>query len=95
MEKPYTTRLVVFTCSNGWTIETVPEEDVEIERGLMGLNRGYTSVEAQIHSLREPDGTPHATIIGEGKRIVAFGRCSAPPSRKYQVLIDEWTEATC
>ena len=87
--KPYSCRDVVFTCSNGWTIERVPDEDHPIEGFFMGhclgssldYYQGYT-----FYSLREPDGTPHVTIYYSQ----CFGRSNMAPRLLYMALIREW-----
>lgn len=93
MDKPYTCREAVFTCSNGWRIEKLPADDWPLEGWLMGhclggQDAGGSHAE---FSLREPDGTPHVTIVG---RQGLHGRCNAYPKSKYVELINEWHEVT-
>ena len=104
MEKPYSCREILFTCSNGWTIELLPPADHAIEGFFMGhcmggpksTDRGKTCA-----SLREPDGTPHVTMdLGydrENMKIAPMqplsGRCNAYPKPKYVRLINEYMEA--
>lgn len=89
MDKPYTCREVVHTCSNGWTIERVSQEDQNMEGFFMGHCLGVggpTYAYAEVLSLREPDGTPHATIT-DG---VMVGRCNQAPKDKYVALCHEY-----
>lgn len=92
MEKPYTCREVLFTCSNGWTIERVSPEDFNMEGFFMGHCLGkdeFTTRSLQhvrVLSLREPDGTPHATITG----YEMVGRCNQAPKDSYCALIWEY-----
>lgn len=95
MDKPYTCREVLHTCSNGWTIERVSPEDFRMEGFFMGHCLGadpitfapgaYCPSFQEVLSLREPDGTPHATIT-DG---VMVGRGNQTPKEKYCVLIQE------
>lgn len=88
MDKPYTCREVLHTCSNGWTIERVPPEDENMEGFFMGhcLGIGGTGWQGDIFSLREPDGTPHVTIVHH--KMV--GRCNQAPKEKYITLCQEF-----
>lgn len=45
-------------------------------------------------SLREPDGTPHVTIVERSGRHGLFGRCNAYPKNEYVALINEWCVAS-
>lgn len=87
--KPYTSREVVFTCSNGWTIEKLVKADFPVEGFFMGhclgSNLDHYSA-GGFYSLREPDGTPHVTIHYN----ICFGRANAVPRSEYMVLIQEW-----
>lgn len=91
MDKPWTCREVLFTCSNGWTIETLIKEDYALEGFFMGhcLGTSDQGLCTAVASLREPDGTPHCTFIGYGTE--PHGRCNAFPV-KYLALINEWRE---
>lgn len=98
MDKPYTGREVIHTCSNGWTIERVIEDEFHMEAFFMGHCLSPTSCGVdtdQVFSLREPDGTPHATIVMEPvlcgflQSWEAVGRCNMPPKAKYTALIKE------
>lgn len=88
MEKPYTCRDVLFTCSNGWTIEVVTPEDYNVEGFFMGHCLGLESKPGigRVKSLREPDGTPHVTINGR----VMVGRCNQAPKEQYSKLVQEY-----
>lgn len=87
MDKPYTCREVMATCSNGWTIERVSPEDAGMEGFFMGHCLGLECAvgEDTTFSLREPDGTPHVTI----HQGVMVGRCNQAPKKKYQTLVLE------
>lgn len=90
MDKPYTGREVVHTCSNGWTIERVIPEEHEMEGFFMGHCLGTLSSSAgknaQVFSLREPDGTPHVTIV-DG---IMTGRGNQAPKASYAALCHEF-----
>lgn len=89
MDKPYTGREVVHTCSNGWTIERVIPEEFQMEGFFMGhcLGVGSGTCEgSEVFSLREPDGTPHATIV-DG---IMTGRCNQAPKPVYAALCREF-----
>lgn len=89
MEKPYTCREVLFTCSNGWTVERLDRADYALEGFFMGhcLGGRHGAGSSAVASLREPDGTPHVTFTGFGDG--AHGRCNAFPT-KYVSLVNEW-----
>lgn len=91
MEKPYTCREVLFTCSNGWTVEKLVAADYKLEGFFMGhcLGGVHGRGSYACASLREPDGTPHVTFVFEGGG--AHGRCNAFPV-KYMHLVNEWRE---
>ncbi len=93
LPKPYAEREVVFTCSNGWTIEWLPKEDFPVEGFFMGHCMGGKDGPANgtYYSLREPDGTPHVTIDScWGYGYVLYGRCNKYPKPEYVKLINEW-----
>lgn len=89
MKKPWTCREVLFTCSNGWTVERLVPEDYALEGWFMGhcLGGVHSGGSEAVASLREPDGTPHVTFTCRGGG--AHGRCNAFPA-KYAHLINEW-----
>lgn len=89
MEKPWICREVLFTCSNGWTVEKLAHEDYPLEGYFMGhcLGGVHSAGSRAVASLREPDGTPHVTFTTQGGG--AHGRCNAFPA-KYVQLINEW-----
>lgn len=89
MEKPWTCREVLFTCSNGWTIEKLVPADYALEGFFMGhcLGGVHAAGSRAIASLREPDGTPHVTFTHHGGG--AHGRCNAFPV-KYAQFVNEW-----
>lgn len=89
MEKPYSCRKVLFTCSNGWTIEQLVPNDYALEGWFMGHCLGGKDAAGShaVASLREPDGTPHITFTQTGGG--AHGRCNAFP-KKYASFINEW-----
>lgn len=88
MDKPYIGREVVYTCSNGWTIERVIPEEFNMEGFFMGhcLGDECKDRSAEVFSLREPDGTPHVTVY----RGCMVGRCNQAPKAKYQALCREF-----
>jgi hypothetical protein len=101
LKASWTCRDVIFTCSNGWTIEKLPHADHLTEGTLMGHcmggkdARGHTETEL---SLREPDGTPHATIGCYWRytdEVIPYGihnlggRCNRFPKAEYVALINE------
>lgn len=88
MDKPYTCREVLFTCSNGWTIERVSAEDFKMEGFFMGhcLGESNSGRYTEILSLREPDGTPHVTMCDS----VMTGRCNQAPKERYATLVREF-----
>lgn len=108
MKKPWTKRVVDFTFPDGWTVEEVPPEDFELESYFMGhcLGRdtayvpGVRAGTAQILSLREPDGTPHVTVVRGGPWHTAngkplpitqcCGRGNRQPAKKYSDRIELW-----
>ena len=98
MDKPYTGREAIHTCTNGWTIEHVIPEEFGMEAYFMGHCLSPTSCgvdENTVYSLREPDGTPHATIVVHEDGWEFVGRCNQPPKAKYMALIREcplWSE---
>lgn len=89
MDKPWTCRTVLFTCSNGWTVELLVKKDYALEGFFMGHCLGTEDQGGctAFASLREPDGTPHITFTGQGTG--AHGRCNAFPV-KYLDYINEW-----
>lgn len=92
LPKPYEHREVVFTCSNGWTIERLERADFAIEGFFMGHCLGgkdAVGCNGPYLSLREPDGTPHATIE-DSYYVALYGRCNAYPKPEYVALINEW-----
>lgn len=91
MEKLYTCRQVLFTCSNGWRVERLARGDYPLEGFFMGhcLGGVHAHGSTAVASLREPDGTPHVTFTSMGGG--AHGRCNAFP-RKYVHLVNEWRE---
>lgn len=103
MEKPYSCREVLFTCSNGWTIELLPPEDHPIEGFFMGHCMGgpnSTDIGRTCASLREPDGTPHVTLdlcygpenLMNAPHWPLSGRCNGFPKPEYIKLINEFAE---
>ena len=97
MEKPYSGREVVFTCSNGWTLEILTHDDQSIEGFFMGHCLGGKDSGAcewgEYLSLREPDGTPHVTIDISGGIFHPYGRCNAYPKAAYVELLNEYRES--
>lgn len=94
LPKPYLHREVVFTCSNGWTLERCPPEDHFVEGFMMGHCLGgpdargcgnYTYL-----SLRESDGTPHVTVQETSRGLIPYGRCNRFPKSEYVRLIQEY-----
>lgn len=93
MVKPYTGRDVVFTCSNGWTIEKLVKADFPVEGFFMGHCLGSDRdhyADTGFYSLREPDGTPHVTIRHTGVNIELYGRANKFPCDEYVALAKEW-----
>ena len=86
MDKPYTGREVVHTCSNGWTIERVIPEEYAMEGFFMGHCLGTSAGGRDVFSLREADGTPHVTIV-DG---IMTGRCNRAPKDAYAALCHEY-----
>lgn len=94
MEKPWSKREIVFTCSNGWTIELIDPDDWWLEGLFMGhclgLERGPRS--GVYLSLRDENGSPHVTLEKSyfSSRHLAIGRCNGQPPDHYINLIREW-----
>lgn len=90
MDKPYTGREVVHTCSNGWTIERVIPAEYAMEGFFMGHCLGSSHGGSdEVLSLREPDGTPHVTIVNG----CMTGRCNQAPKAKYAALCHEFNSS--
>ncbi len=90
MTKPWVSREVVFTCSNGWTIEKIEKEDYWLEALFMG--HCLDSHREEAWSLREEDGTSHTTLYLRYNGISAVGRCNNKPPDKYMDLCLEWNQ---
>lgn len=114
LPKPWVCRKADYTFEDGWTMEEVPPEDFKLESFFVGhcLGRDNTYVDGvkkgttRVLSLREPDGTPHVTVVmspwgyatGKHERLPtvvsqACGRGNASPAKKYDDRLVIWAKA--
>lgn len=93
---------VTYRFPDGWTIQTLGEEQLEVEGELMQHCVGdycasVASGETWILSLRDPEGMPHVTIeIDEpsGSFVQIMGKQNQRPKPAYAKRVDEWIDAT-
>ena len=102
----YTTKDVVWDFGNGYTIVTVPADDLETEGNKMGHCVGgycrFVDRGNLIYSLRDANNEPHVTLSYERFRTTSSGRGGGgqfyeikgkqnkPPVEKYAKMIKAW-----
>ena len=95
-----TQRPPVFTWPDGWTVQKLLAEDLEIEGEVMQNCVGqYVDAVggdySVIYSLRDPNGNPHVDMEYRpaiGRFIQVYGKQNAEPIPEYQKRVDEFAD---
>jgi len=84
---------VVFDFGDGWTVQELPPEALEVEGEVMQHCVGTYCEQVRagktvIYSLRDPQGQPHVTMeVRKGRFQQIYGKQNQPPKDEYKARV--------